>query len=115
MPSHKRNIRVPYTLKDNTIKPSRISAEAIIRGGIGLGLHLLINHNMVVTPVAEVTGDAYLLDDKVYRTNPDGSVIEPVRSMVNVFGGATFNVTRQVYISLIAGPSFTGGPNTFWL
>jgi hypothetical protein len=80
--------------------------------GIGLGLQSFFNNKTKFKPTIELTGDIYLEDDKVLRLNPDGSVptnYNDVRGMINLFFGTSFNPTRNIYFSVIAGPSFISG------
>ena len=80
--------------------------------GIGLGLQLLFNNKTKFKPAIELTGDVYLEDDKVFRSNPDGSFPEngnDVRGMVNLFAGSSYHPNQRIYISFVAGPSFIGG------
>lgn len=84
--------------------------------GVGLGLQTFFNNKTKFKPTIELTGDVYLMDDKVLRLNPDGSVpvnYNDVRGMVNLFVGTSFNPTRNIYISFVAGPSFIGGQTIF--
>ena len=96
------------TLKDYTIgnNPS----------GIGLGLQAYFNNKTKFKPTIELTGDLYLEDDKVFRSDPDGSFPEngnDVEGMVNLFAGTSFHPNQNVYISLLAGPSFIGEQTLF--
>ena len=77
--------------------------------GLGLGLQTFFNNNSKFKPTIELTGDIYLLDDKVFRMNTDGSKINDVRGMVNLFFGSSYHPTKSVYLSLVAGPSFISG------
>lgn len=80
--------------------------------GWGLGLQAFVNTPSKFRPTAELTGDLYLEDDKVNRSNPDGSFPEngnDVRGMVNLFVGSSFHPKQNVYVSLTAGPSFISG------
>ena len=77
--------------------------------GMGLGLQLYLNGNSKVKPTIEFTADAYLEDDKVFRTNSDGTEIFDIDGMVNVFAGASFHPTKKIYLSLVTGPSFVSG------
>jgi len=77
--------------------------------GVGLGLQSNFNLKSKFKPTIELTGDLYLMDDKVYRTNPDGSEIKDVRGMVNLFAGASYHPTSSIYFSLVAGPGFISG------
>lgn len=79
--------------------------------GAGFGLQTFLNNKTKFRPTIELTGDLYLMDDKVFRYNPDGSYPDEensVRGMVNVFVGSSFDLNRNVYLSLVAGPSFIG-------
>ena len=80
--------------------------------GIGLGLQTFFNNKTKFKPTIELTGDVYLVDDKVFRSNPDGSFPEDgndVRGMINLFVGSSFHPDQSVYLSLVAGPSFISG------
>jgi hypothetical protein len=76
--------------------------------GMGLGLQLFLNNNSKFKPTIDLTADAYLEDDKIFRTNSDGTEIVDVGGMVNVFAGASFQPAKKIYLSLVAGPSFIG-------
>lgn len=77
--------------------------------GMGLGCQAYFNNQSKFKPTIDLTGDIYLEDDKVYRTNADGSPIADVPGMVNLFLGASYHPVNAVYISLVTGPSFIGG------
>ena len=80
--------------------------------GVGLGLQTFFNNRTKFKPTIELTGDIYLEDDKVLRLNPDGTVpanYNDVRGMVNLFVGTSFNPSKNIYISFVAGPSFISG------
>jgi|SRR5690348_2114237 hypothetical protein len=76
---------------------------------MGLGLQAMLNNKTRFKPTIEVTSDLYLEDDYVLRANPDGTFPEEdntVSGMVNLFAGSFFQVTRRIYLSFTAGPSF---------
>ena len=80
--------------------------------GVGLGLQTFFNNRTKFKPTIELTGDIYLEDDKVLRLNADGTVpanYNDVRGMVNLFVGTSFNPTKNIYLSFLAGPSFISG------
>lgn len=77
--------------------------------GIGLGLQLFLHNHSKLKPTIDFTADAYLEDDKVYRTNADGTEMATVDGMVNLFAGASFHPTKKIYMSLVTGPSFVSG------
>lgn len=80
--------------------------------GIGLGIQTFLNNKTQIKPTIELTGDIYLEDDKVLRSNPDGSFSEnsnDVRGLVNLFVGSSFHPTQRIYLSFVAGPSFISG------
>ncbi len=80
--------------------------------GIGLGIQTFFNKNTKFKPTVELTGDIYLEDDKVFRSNPDGTFPESgneVGGMVNLFAGSSFHPNENIYLSLLAGPSFISG------
>src|SRR5205807_627798 len=53
--------------------------------GIGLGLQLFYNKILKLQPTVDLTADAYLEDDKVLRLNPDGTPINDIGRMINLF------------------------------
>lgn len=77
--------------------------------GVGLGLQTFFNNKSKFKPTIELTGDIYLEDDKVLRTNADGSEINDVGGMVNLFLGYSYHPTKSIYVSLVTGPGFIGG------
>lgn len=80
--------------------------------GIGLGFAATGKTNSKIQPLIELTADAYLEDDKVLRSNPDGSLPgtdNTVSSTLNVFAGTSIYLSKKAYVSLTAGPSFISG------
>jgi hypothetical protein len=80
--------------------------------GIGVGLQTFFNYKTKFKPTIELTADVYLEDDKVFRSNPDGTFPESgndVRGMVNLFAGSSFHPNESIYLSLLAGLSFISG------
>ncbi len=77
--------------------------------GIGIGLQTFFNNKTKFKPTIELTGDIYLQDDKVLRTDAGGNQLNDVRGMVNVLFGTSFNPTKNSYLSFVAGPSFISG------
>ncbi len=77
--------------------------------GAGLGLQTFLNNKTKFKPTIELTGDIYLEDDKVFRENADGTRIDDVRGMVNLFFGTSFHPAKIIYLSFLAGPSFVSG------
>lgn len=77
--------------------------------GVGLGLQTFFNNRSRFKPTLEFTGDIYLEDNKVLRTDPGGTgpnSSNDVRGMINLFAGSSFHPTQKIYFSVIAGPSF---------
>lgn len=77
--------------------------------GMGLGLQMFFRPKSTFKPTVELTADAYLMDDKVYRMYLDGTPIGTVGGMINAFAGASVHPIRNAYVSFLAGPSFVGG------
>lgn len=75
---------------------------------IGLGLQAFVNLPGKIKPTVELTGDGYLMDDKVLRLDSLGKVIENVDGMVNLFAGISFSPVRFIAVSVTGGPSFLG-------
>jgi hypothetical protein len=79
--------------------------------GAGLGLQLFFNNKSDFKPTIDFTADTYLEDDKLLRLNTDGSTptnYNDVRGMINLFAGASFFPTRNMYVSLVGGPGIIG-------
>lgn len=86
--------------------------------GIGLGIQAFLNNKSKFKPTIELTSDIYLESDKVLYSNPDGSWPKDgndVGSMTNLFAGASFNITKHIYVSFIVGPGFIGKQTLFGL
>ncbi len=81
--------------------------------GIGLGLQTFLNNKTKFKPTIEITGDIYLENDKVYRTDLNGTPLNDVPSMVNLFIGSSFEPTQNFFLSFVAGPSFISGQTLF--
>jgi hypothetical protein len=81
--------------------------------GIGLGVQTFLNNHTKFKPTIELTGDIYLVDDKVFRTDSTGTPLNDVRGMVNLFVGTSFNPTKNMYLSVVVGPSFINGQTLF--
>jgi hypothetical protein len=76
--------------------------------GAGLGLQAFFNNKSKIKASIDLTGDLYLEDDKVLRTNETGKEVNSVDGMINLFAGASFHPTGRVYVSVVTGPSFIG-------
>ena len=81
--------------------------------GIGLGVQTFLNNKTRFKPTIELSGDIYLMDDKVFRTDSAGTPLNDVRGMVNLFVGTSFNPTKNIYLSVVVGPSFISGQTLF--
>ena len=89
------------TLYDNTLGNNPWS--------IGLGLQAFFNTNTFIKPVAEVTADIYLEDDKVARLDSGGKIKDDLGGMINLFFGASVDPVKNISFSFSAGPSFING------
>ena len=76
--------------------------------GFGFGLQAYLNNSSKVRPTIDFTADVYG-GDKVQRLYPDGTPIDGVEGMVNLFAGASYHPTNRLYSSFVAGPSFIIG------
>lgn len=74
--------------------------------GIGLGLQTFLKNKTKFTPTLELTGNLYLEDDDVFRTNIDGTEIKSVDRMTTLFAGAAYNPSNIIYLSFVTGPTF---------
>lgn len=81
--------------------------------GMGLGLQAFGNNKSKFKPTIELTADVYLEDDKVLRENPDGSTMNTLNGMVNLFGGFSFHPSNSIYASFVTGPAFVSGETLF--
>jgi hypothetical protein len=81
--------------------------------GVGLGLQALFNNHTKFKPTVELTGDVYLENDKVGRLYSDGTDLPEVGAMTNLFAGASFFPSGNIYLSFLAGPSFINGETLF--
>lgn len=77
--------------------------------GMGLGIQSFLNNKTKFKPTIELTSDIYLPDDKIFRTDSTGTPLNEVGGMTNLFIGSSFNPSKNIYISFVAGPSFLGG------
>ena len=77
--------------------------------GMGLGMQLFFNSSVHLKPTVDLTGDAYLENDKVLRLNPDGTPTSGIEGMVNLFAGLAFHPAGKFYVSVVAGPSIING------
>lgn len=77
--------------------------------GFGLGFRGFYNNKTKFKPTLDFTSDIYMEDDKVFRSAPNGIFPETdntVRSMTNLFIGASYQPIPDIYLSVVAGPSF---------
>jgi hypothetical protein len=84
--------------------------------GAGLGIQTFFGSKTKFKAVVELTGDVYLVNDKVLRVNTDGTSFTPVDDvpgMINLFMGCSYQPDQHVYFSLLAGPSFINGSMLF--
>ena len=81
--------------------------------GVGLGLQTFFNNKTKFSPCIELTGDIYLADDKVLRTDNSGTPFNDVRSMVNLFAGSSYHPAKNLSVSVVVGPSFISGQTLF--
>jgi hypothetical protein len=81
--------------------------------GIGLGLQTFLNTKTKFKATIELTGDVYLADDKVLRTDINGFEIKSIPAMVNLFVGGSFNPVKFIYLSVVGGPGFINGQTLF--
>jgi hypothetical protein len=77
--------------------------------GVGLGLQTFFNNKTKFKPTIELSGDIYLEDDKVLRTDINGTPVNEVPGMINLFVDSSFHPTQNIYLSFVAGLSFIGG------
>ena len=95
---------------NNTIKDVTLGNNP---WGMGLGVQSFLNNKTKFKPTIELTGDIYLADDKVFRTDSTGTPFNEVGGMTNLFIGSSFHPTKNIYGSFVAGPSLLGGQTLF--
>jgi hypothetical protein len=95
------HIELTPTLSDRTIKQNPWLT--------GLGLQKIFGSNTAFKGNLELTGAIYPVNDRVYRTNPDGSEQKTIQGMVNLFGGIFYKISELGYLSVVAGPSYVSG------
>ncbi|WP_290796395.1 hypothetical protein [Flavihumibacter sp. UBA7668] len=81
--------------------------------GIGAALQLFIKPTAKLRPTVELSGDLYLADDKVQRLDGNARPLNEISGMVNLFAGGSLHPTKNLFISLTAGPSFLSGQTKF--
>lgn len=81
--------------------------------GFGLGAQALLNTKSKFKAIVELTGDVYMMDDKVFRVREISpgvwdyeNGIPDVPGMVNLFAGASYHPNKNFYLSATVGPSF---------
>jgi len=78
--------------------------------GAGLGLQAFFNNKTKFRPTIDVTVDGYLEDDKLMHLTEDNIPIhDDLGSVVNIFLGSSYQLTRGTYLSFSTGPSFSNG------
>lgn len=77
--------------------------------GLGFGLQAFLRTSSRFSATVDITADVYGGGDRALRLNPDGTPIESVEGMVNVFAGACYHPSQRVFLSVVTGPSFIGG------
>lgn len=70
---------------------------------IGIGTQMFFGKSKV-KPTIELTADFYGYSDKVLVTYSDGTPIDAVGGMINLFPGASYHPAKNVFFSLSAGP-----------
>lgn len=74
--------------------------------GIGLGLQWTIQTKTKFSPTMNVTDNFIFLDDKVYRTNSNGTQMKSIQNVFKLFIGTNYDLTKHLYLSFLAGPGF---------
>jgi hypothetical protein len=79
--------------------------------GFGLGVQAFLKTRSKFRATMEITGDIYLMDDKVGRyrytdVNLYSEIIPDVPSMINLFAGASYHPSSTFYLGVAAGPGF---------
>lgn len=76
--------------------------------GIGTGLQVFFNTSKLFRPLAEVTGDIYLEDDKTLLLGPNGEAIPAISTISKILLGPSLQLGNFTNVAVAAGASFTG-------
>ena len=80
---------------------------------IGLGLQAYYNNRIKFKPIIDVTADIYFSSYKILYQYNDGTIINPVEGMINIFFGSSFQVNKNIFFSVVGGPSFINSKTSF--
>jgi hypothetical protein len=69
--------------------------------GFGLGLQTVLHTQTIFRPTLEPTGDLYLYDDKVFRTDAANRPLPTVSGMVNLFVGSFVKLSDNIFSLLL--------------
>ena len=77
--------------------------------GFGVGLQLFFNNTAKLKPILEISAEAFPSKSKVLFLNPDGTSIDNIDIVANLFAGVSYYPIRQVYVAFSAGPGIANG------
>ena len=77
--------------------------------GVGVGLEAFLKTKTHFSPLLNIIDDFVFLNDKVYRTNNNGTEIESIENVLNIFVGTSYAPIDNFYMSFSGGPSFING------
>ena len=81
--------------------------------GLGLGIQTLWRANLTFSPFVLLSDDFIFNDDKVFRTNNDGTVQTSVENVFKVIVGTNIKLIGGPHVSLDSGASPTNGQTLF--
>ena len=77
--------------------------------GFGSGVQLFLNTKTKLKPILDLSVEAFPAKSKVLFLNPDGTSIDNIDVVVNLFGGVSYFPAKQLYFAFSAGPCFANG------
>ena len=77
--------------------------------GFGLGSQLFFRNTARLKPMLDISAEAFPSISKVLFLNPDGTSIDNIGIVANLFAGVSYYPIRQVYVAFSAGPGIANG------
>jgi len=81
--------------------------------GLGLGIQTVWHASSRFSPFLHVSDDFIFYDDKVGRTNADGSDQTSIENALKAVVGTNINIVGGLHLSLGSGVSFINGQSLF--
>lgn len=77
--------------------------------GFGFGIQSFVHLHSKIKPMLDLSVEVYPAKSKVAFLNPDGSLIENIDALTNLFAGVSYHPARRAFIAFSAGPCFANG------